>query len=384
MGKTLRPLGLILAFGALLLTFPAQAAAAAREGLVICFQLIIPALFPFFVLSSLLVSLGFAALLGRVFQGVMRPLFGLSGPCATALFLGAIGGYPVGIRSAAQLYQEGFCSRGDVLRLSAFCNNCGPAFLLSVAGVGVFGSQGAGFLLLGTHLAASLLVGVLFRFFPLAQEGQREGKPTKPPPDAPGFTAAFPGCVRDSFLSCLNVCAFVVLFTVLLRLLIHCGLLPKLSAIFSGLLPEVFTPGLCQSFLAGFLELSTGVYSLSESASSPLALPLAAFILGWGGLSVHCQSLPFLQGCVSSLKPYFCGKLAQGVLAGLLTWALATLLPAVPQAAPLTAAAGFFSSPMGALLGQEILALWILAGLFLLFTKKKTGKSPPFPLYYKK
>ena len=94
-------------FGAALLLFPDVSAAAARDGLTLCLQTVLPSLFPFFVLSSLLVQSDVPRLLSRAMAGVMYPLFGVSGAGASALILGLLGGYPVGARTVAELQEKG-------------------------------------------------------------------------------------------------------------------------------------------------------------------------------------------------------------------------------------------------------------------------------------
>ena len=105
-----------LAASALVIS-PGEAINGAKDGLALCFNVIVPSLFPFFVLSSLVVDLGLAAYLGRAMEGLMRPLFRVSGSCAAAVALGFIGGYPVGARTALQLYQQGLCSKPEAERL---------------------------------------------------------------------------------------------------------------------------------------------------------------------------------------------------------------------------------------------------------------------------
>ena len=80
-------------FGAALLLFPDVSTTAAREGVALCLQTVLPSLFPFFVLSSLLVQSDVPRLLSRAMAGVMYPLFGVSGAGASALILGLLGGY---------------------------------------------------------------------------------------------------------------------------------------------------------------------------------------------------------------------------------------------------------------------------------------------------
>ena len=161
--RILPTLGL-LGVMALLLLCSADAAQAVRDALALCAQSVIPALFPFFVASSLFIDLGCAAVLGRSLAPVMHRLFGVSGAGGTAFLLGIIGGYPVGGRTAGELYRSGQCEREECERLLAFCNNSGPAFILGVVAAGVFASSRGGVLLYLAHAAASLCIGVLFRF----------------------------------------------------------------------------------------------------------------------------------------------------------------------------------------------------------------------------
>ena len=92
-----------------LLLLPKQSVSAAGDGV----QLILPSLFPFFVLSTLCVDSGIIRALGTLMQPLMAPLFRVGGCCAGAFLLGIIGGYPVGARTAISLYESGQCSRDE-------------------------------------------------------------------------------------------------------------------------------------------------------------------------------------------------------------------------------------------------------------------------------
>ena len=148
---------------ALLLWRSAVAAEAVRRGLTLCARSVIPALFPYFVVSGLLISLGLADGVGRRLEPLTRRLFGVSGAGASAFFLGLLGGYPVGGRTVGQLYRAGQLSKDEAERLLAFCNNAGPSFILGVVGVGCFGSLRTGVYLYLVHAFSAVLVGILFR-----------------------------------------------------------------------------------------------------------------------------------------------------------------------------------------------------------------------------
>lgn len=320
-------LGLALLCATLsLMLYPQDSMSAAREGLKLCYNVIIPSLFPFFVLSALVVDLGLAGYIGRALEGLMRPLFNVPGACASAFVLGFVGGYPVGARTALNLYQKGMCTKTEAERLLSFCNNSGPAFILGVVGAGVFASSRVGVLLYLAHAAASICVGLFFRFYRRGKKG-REAR-VSPKFEAERFTTAFTGAVKNSFLSTLNICAFVVFFTVVIRLLFLSGALPALARLLGVLLsPLGFTQEWAERLLTGAIELSSGVWTLSGAGGMAGRMSMAAFMLGWAGLSVHCQVLSFLGGSGLSVRTYIAGKFLHGGLAALFTALLVRLFP---------------------------------------------------------
>ena len=290
-----------LALSGVLVLFLAEAGfvrAAAAEALSLCARSVIPALFPFLVVSSLLLSLGLGELLSPMLAGLMEPLFRVDGVGSSALLLGLVGGYPIGAKTAADLYRGGRLSRPEAERLLAFCNNSNPVFLISVLGVGVFGSVRAGVWLWLIHLLSALLTGLLFRNHGGPARRQAGGTAAF---QVVSLSAAFVAAVRESLSGMLSVCAFVTFFYVLVRPLASLG----------GWLGPV---------LVGLTEL----FSLT-----PLLRPdrfgfiLASAMAGWGGLSVLCQTAAVLEGSGLRLQSCAAGKAVQGLLAGLLAALLA-------------------------------------------------------------
>ena len=310
----------------ILLLRPAPAMEAVQEALTLCSETIIPSLFPFLVLSSLLTALMPTGRLERLLSPLTEPLFHLRGSSAVVLLLGFTGGYPVGVRTATALYWEGRLSRSDTERLLAFCNNSGPGFLLGVVGIGVFHSAHTGLMLYAIHIAAALLVGLVFRFY----HSRSTASSIPAASSCSGQTSLprlFTDAVTGSFLAVLQICAFVLFFMLTLRLLSITGLLSFLS----GVLTTLFSPfGMNDTFatalIAGILELSTGSACLQGVSLTVGSAALAAFLLGWGGLSVHCQSLLFLLDAGLPSRTYFVGKLFQGVFSAILAALLFPLL----------------------------------------------------------
>ena len=304
--RKLAPPGALLLCLLALLLFPQDTAQSARDALALCAQTVIPSLFPFFVLSSLLIACGASALLSALLAPLMRPLFGLSGAGAAALALGLCGGYPVGARTAAELVESGALSREEGERLLIFCNNAGPGFLLGICGGAVFASPRAGAALYLIHVASALFTGILLtrRLPPLSAPFSAGAAPHR----TVSLSAALPAAVQGALAGILNVCAFVVFFTVCTRLLLRA-------------LPESFVFSLPCALLIGFFELTSGVTALPPTRAGFLA---CAALLAWGGLSVHCQTLSALSASALSARYYLRAKAAQALLSVILS------LPALP------------------------------------------------------
>ena len=80
------------------------------------------------------------------------------------------------------------------------------------------------------------------------------------------------------------------------------------------------------AIVSGFFEITSGVGSLGKAIPIKAAVPLAAVILGWSGLSVHSQVLSFTLKSGLSAKPYLLSKVMQAFLGGLFALVLANIL----------------------------------------------------------
>ena len=134
------------------------------QGLTLCARTVIPSLFPFMVVSELLVSSGAGEALGRLFAGIMRRIFGLSGAGASAVFLGSMCGFPVGARTAVALLDRNAISKEECEHLLTFVSNPSSAFLITAVGVSLYGSRRLGVILYCVVLGCGLLTGLLARF----------------------------------------------------------------------------------------------------------------------------------------------------------------------------------------------------------------------------
>ena len=292
-----------------LVAFPDSTSDSAKNALLLCGNVLIPSLFPFFVLSTFVTESGLGALLGKHIQRAMRPLFHVCGAGASAFVLGLLGGYPVGAATVCELYARKVLNKSEAERLLGFCNNCGPAFIFGAIGGGIFKSFKVGLLIYISHILASFLTGIIFRFYRHKDEPSADIFAIKNGISPLSFTDA----IKKALMSTLNVCSFVIFFSVLIEILNIFKVLPALCALLGN------SRG-ANCAIIGILELTSGMLALPENA-----VVLASFLIGFGGFSVHAQALSFISETSLSAKTYFGGKLLHAVFSAIISFLIVFL-----------------------------------------------------------
>ncbi len=312
---------LSLIFLVLLAATPTDASESVKKALEICSGIILPSLLPFFFISGIISAIGLPAMLAKSFSGIMSRLFGFSGYAATPLILGFLGGYPVGAASLAQLTLEGRINKEEAERLLPVCNNTGPAFIIGAVGGGIFHSAAVGIMLYAVHIAASLSLGIMF-----AERDAHTASNTVTIEDFEyrGLISAIPSAVKGAVEKSLNICGFVIFFSVFSAILEELGLISSVALLINkttGL--EI---GFCRSLPAGIMELGGGIASMGSLSPAPRNYALAAFILGFGSLSVHCQTLAVTADANIKCARHFAGRIIHGVLSALYAFVISSIL----------------------------------------------------------
>ncbi len=285
------------------------------RGLTLCARTVIPSLFPFMVVSELLVSSGAGEALGRLFSRIMRWLFGLSGAGASAVFLGSMCGFPVGARTAAALLDRNAISKSECEHLLTFTNNPSSAFLITTVGASLYGDRHLGMVLYGTVLGCGFFVGFLARFF-LRRRDEPVEHPHFPSGLHIGGVDTFTKAISGAATGMLTVCAYVVFFSALTGAL-GCAVGD------TGRFGEIG-----YTWLSGILEMTGGISLASSLSNREWGLILTAAFAGWSGISVHCQVMTLCAGRGLSFKPYLIAKAVQGILCGTVMAVILTLKPA--------------------------------------------------------
>ena len=282
-----------------------------KKGLVLCSGTIIPALFPFMVMSELIVSSGIGLSVSRILKKPMRVIFGVSEAGAAAFLLGTVCGFPIGAATAASMHDKGIITKDELEHFLIFCNNPGSAFVISAVGVSLFGNKTLGLLLYISVILSSVIVGFAGRWLLPRYKSSNVAVTLYIPQK--NITSRITEAIRSSATSMLTVCAFVLFFSALVGCI-------------GALLDRFAFPEEMRAIIFGFFELSSGAKAASGVADPLAAVVLCALFLGWSGLSVHLQIMSVCSGRGISFKPYFIAKSAQGMISAAITFLVVRFL----------------------------------------------------------
>lgn len=267
---------------------------AVKSSLYLCATVIIPSVFPFIILSDILfhaVRFNTDGYIPRIFERIFK--VGRAG--IGAFMMGAVCGFPLGVKCAGELYRDGRISRADAEKLIGFSNNTGPAFIVSGIGLGLRGNITDGIILYAVMIASAVAVGIIF---PSGKDGGNA--PVCAAYNERHFDLI--DSIKNAALNTLYICAFLTFFSpvcTFLRLLLgECTL-------YLSLIP--------------FIEVGSAASILSKTAvlSRAGSLALTAFAVCFSGFSVHLQAIAFIKDTDIRVGKYFLMKLSQGLIAAL-------------------------------------------------------------------
>ncbi|HHY92364.1 MAG TPA: sporulation integral membrane protein YlbJ, partial [Firmicutes bacterium] len=145
--------------------YPDVAFKAAVHGLGVWFDIVFPALLPFFIFSEVLMGLGVVHCMGVLLEPFMRPLFNVPGVGSFVMAMGLASGYPIGAILTAKLRKQKLCTRVEAERLYSFSNTADPLFMIGAVAVGMFGIVQLGVVISLSHYISAIMVGLVLRFY---------------------------------------------------------------------------------------------------------------------------------------------------------------------------------------------------------------------------
>ncbi len=321
-----------------LILYPEAAFQSALRGLKIWWDVVFPALLPFFITAEILMGFGVVHFLGVLLEPFMRPVFNVPGTGAFVMSMGLASGYPIGAKLTARLREQEMISRSEGERLVSFTNTADPLFMFGAVAVGFFHNVSLGVAFAIAHYSSSLIVGLIMRFHDAhGQKTSHSAKKNAPLlirafyemhharlKDGRSFGKLMGDAITSSVNTLLMIGGFIIIFSVIIRVMDIVGLNQLIaSAIGLIFIPLAIPIELSHAVIAGFFEITLGAQVASETSSAiPLVHKIAVTgaVVAWSGMSVHAQVASILSSTDIRYKPYLFARIIHACLAGLITY----------------------------------------------------------------
>lgn len=291
-------------FGGVLIIFPDRYLTVCFDGLCLWAESVLPSLFPFMIITLLLIKLGAAQIAAKPFSRLSRKLK-LPNVGVPLFLMSVFSGYPAGSRILYEYCEQQLIDKSEAKKLAPLLSTCGPLFALGTVGARAFGGNGAGAKLLCACLVSVVSTSLIYCLV--------AGRKQAPPPPLKKLSPNGGDALYSSFFggvtACLVAGGFICFFYTLSQVIADFNIFKPLSLILSPLFGRDAANGLC----LGLCEATGGCFAVAH-AGGFFALPLAGFLLTFGGASILFQQLCYLTKC--GIKPaFFVGfKFLQGVL----------------------------------------------------------------------
>ena len=130
-----------------------------KKAFELCINSVIPSLFPFFILSELIMAY-MTYHPPQKFASLYQKIFKFDKSTLPVFLSGIISGYPVGAYMVENLYQNNNISKTDATDLICFTNNSGPMFIICTIGMGMLKNLKSGIILYLIHIASAIITGI--------------------------------------------------------------------------------------------------------------------------------------------------------------------------------------------------------------------------------
>ena len=310
---------LILAVIILFVMRPKVGMQACFDGVSVWAKSLLPALFPFFILTGLLTHLGVVEKLSKKISKLTSVVFGCSGVSSYVYLMSILSGYPVGAKITADLYLNNTITSKEAIKITTFTSTSGPLFIIGTVGIAMFNSFYLGLIVLIAHFVGAILNGVLFRSYKISEQDNF---------NVQTMDLNLEDIMLSSIKSILIIGGYVAIFFVLIAIIESYHIFDPLVWGLSKIL------GLCglnnisaSAIISGVLEVTKGCLVLS-TAKLPLKVSaiIATFLISFGGLCIHAQAFTFLRKFGMKYRLFVLIKLCHALLASLVAIPLVFVL----------------------------------------------------------
>ena len=266
---------------------------------------LIPVLFPFFIISDILINYNITAYIPKIIKKICKQLFNISDNMLTILLLSMISGFPSNARNTRTLYDKGMINLEEANHILIFSHFANPVFILTTVGAFFLHSERVGIIILVSHYLSNIILGILFRkkdnfFVNCRNDTIMENN----------WGNVFVRAIKRAIDTILLICGILVVFMLLSEIIL------------SIINVNIYN----QMIIKGLFEITIGIEALSNlNISMIYKAVIASMFLSFGGIAVHIQVISQITETKINYIYFFMGRMYQVIISVILTYVLCLL-----------------------------------------------------------
>ncbi len=273
-----------------------------RNTMVYVVRNVVPALFPFMILSSVIVENNTLVFANEILGDLFVRFFRVNRFAVTSVLLGFCGGFPTGAAAAAKISLINDLPTHESERLIMLSHNTGPAFPVVFIGGALLNDVNLGLLIYVSQIIAWLILGLISKVLVNNVTENKTVRKSKQNSISKSLTNA----LGDSTLNCVKIVGTIVFWSFTI-----------------GTILEFLNVGRGSSaVILSIFELSSGCDKALE-LNGLFKLAVLSFAVGFGGVSSLMQAKSLSYELDVSFFRIGIYKFIQGILCSIISCVLA-------------------------------------------------------------
>lgn len=304
----------VILISIVLFMHPKIVSSGVKSGLDCCINVLIPSMFPFMIVSSMISLSGIEFKLKKFLGNAIKFLLYLPASTAPAIIISMFGGYPIGAYAVKNLYKRREINKEQLNRMMCFCVNSGPAFIISMVGESLLGDHKVGISMFLIQVLFSLSIGIICGI--IARIKKVEFYQADSISKTTGFD--FGNLIIDSCdatcKSMIKMCSLIILFFGIISTAKGLGVIDFISQKISvrfGIESNVF-----YTVLISLIEVT---HSCITAKNFKLPIWVYSWALGFGGICTHMQIASELKGLPFKYKKFLLTRIMNGAITAILS-----------------------------------------------------------------
>ncbi len=233
-----------------------------------------PSLFPFIVISKILINYGFISFISNIFYNIMLKVFFINPNTSFIFIMSMISGFPSSAKYTKELLDKNIINENEANRIILFSHFANPAFILIALNNNYFNNYKITLLILFSHYFTNIIIGLITREKkPIVSKNNYCKLESKP------FGNILSEAIKDALNTLLLILGTLVTFSIIIT-------------IFNKLPINSYY----KNILSSFIELTNGLKNINIlNISTRLKASLMTMIISFGGLAIHTQVISIVK-----------------------------------------------------------------------------------------